>query len=109
MKGDRLTMGKFREHQRSNVDRLYVCDACKSNVRLEDVILTEATGSIRIFAPGSMFVYVNKDGDIVGGSQQPSEQKGDQVLTCPYCDAQHPFGFVMADEKARTVTTIGYA
>jgi len=39
------------------------------------------------------FVYMNKEGKITGGSEQPTKENGDKLLGCPLCDFVHLFGF----------------
>lgn len=71
----------------------FKCDSCKKTFEAHEVILTEAADNIKIMTPPMPFVYVDKDNNLMGGHEQPSKEKGDQILSCPHCEAAHIFGF----------------
>ena len=70
----------------------YQCDSCKKTFKSKDIVFEDAADNITILTPPSPFVYVDKDGKIVGGSKQPSKEKGDKILCCPHCKMTHLFG-----------------
>lgn len=84
-------MAKFENVK--STDDVYVCDNCKKDINASDIILTETTDNVKILTPMCTFVFVDKNGMLIGGGKQPSEKLGDQLLTCPYCNTPHPFGF----------------
>ncbi len=69
------------------------CDDCKEVFTSDMVKLSVPADNIHILTPVMPFVYVDKDNRITGGSEQPSKEKGDRILTCPLCDQAHLFGF----------------
>lgn len=84
-------MTKFESIKKSG--QIYTCDLCKKDIQSEDIITVEAVDNINILAPVNMFIYINKDGIIVGSRTQPSKVLGDMLLACPYCKTPHLFGF----------------
>lgn len=70
----------------------YVCDHCKGVFSQSKIKLSDPVDNITMF-PGTSFRYVNKDGRIMNGPEQPTKENGDKLLTCPLCDFIHLFGF----------------
>jgi len=70
----------------------YKCDSCKKVFPLSEIKFVEAADNITILTPPMPFVFLDKDGIITGGSQQPSKKNGDKILACPHCDKIHLFG-----------------
>ena len=74
----------------------FKCDKCKEEFSGSEVKLVEASDNIKILTPPSPFRYIDKDGFIKGGTEQPSKEKGDRVLACPRCKQIHLFGMDFA-------------
>lgn len=88
-KGEAMTT--FEEVKAAN--RKLRCDECKEKFGANEVVLVEAADNITILTPMIPFVYIDKDGVVKGGNEQPSKEKGDKLLTCPRCGTIHIFGF----------------
>ena len=84
-------MATFEEVKATNF--MFRCDKCKKEFNASEVVLVEAVDNIKILTPLMSFLYINKDGVVTGGGEQPSKEKGDKLLACPYCNAAHIFGF----------------
>jgi len=75
----------------------YSCDKCKKTFTASEVKLVEPGDRISIIPHPIMgFVYVDKNGIIIGCRQQASKEKGDKMLACPHCMYVHLFGFDFA-------------
>ena len=74
-------------------NKILICDSCKKDFPSSKVKLKLASDNVRILSPMMCFLYVDKDGKIMGGSAQPSAEKGDRLLCCPHCNQPHLFGF----------------
>ncbi len=85
-------MAKFREVQKTD-DKPFKCDHCKDTFLLKDVKLSDPADNISILTPGMCFLYVDKEGNIVGGGDQPNKKRGDRLFACPLCAGIHLFGF----------------
>jgi len=72
------------------LSQIYVCDECKKDIDVKNVILTESTSQINMTTMGMPFIFVDKNGIIQGDNKAPI--KGDKLLTCPHCKAIHAFG-----------------
>lgn len=72
---------------------LYKCDHCNCNFEVERIELTDPIDDFQLLTPFMAFRYVDKDGNVTGGQEQPSKKKGDKLLTCPICGTPHLFGF----------------
>jgi len=101
-------MAKFKEVLEKDPDRMYKCDLCKDTFPIKDLKLTDPIGRIKMCTPSARYRFVNKDGEVMENTQQPSNEKGDRMLTCPLCGAQHPFGFMLAPDP-RMVKEAGHA
>jgi len=86
-------MATFEEAKNSN--DVFLCDRCKEKIRAQDIVLQDPADNLHL-APMTPFLYINKEGMITGGSEQPSKEKGDKLLACPHCRTAHLFGFDMA-------------
>lgn len=87
-------MAKFKEIQEKN--ETFRCDCCGKEIKASKVILVEATDNVKIYTPIYSFLYVDKDGKIMGGMEQPSGEKGDKLFACPHCNEPHLFGMDLA-------------
>ena len=78
----------------------YVCDSCKGVFNPSKIKFSDPIDNITM-TPGMMisFLYVDKDGKIMGGREQPTKEKGDKLFTCPLCDFVHLFGFDKFEEE----------
>ena len=83
-------MVTFNEAKKT--DARFECDHCHITIEAKDVELADPAENIHILTPPLPFCYVDKDGEIIGGQEQPSKAKGDKLLTCPYCKTPHIFG-----------------
>lgn len=70
----------------------YKCDFCYKTFDASKIKLTKPAENFKLVTPVRQFVYVDKDGLAMCGSEQPTVEKGDQILTCPECDTPHIFG-----------------
>lgn len=86
---------KFEELKKNDTNH-YKCDNCNGSFLLKDIILTEAVDNINIMTPMSLFVYINKEGNLQTTTIQASGEKSDKLLSCPLCKETHLFGFDMA-------------
>lgn len=87
-------MAKFKEIQEKN--ETFRCDCCKKEIKANEIKLIEAADNVTIHMPICSFLYVDKDGKIMGGGEQPSRKKGDKLFACPYCNEPHLFGMDLA-------------
>ena len=101
-------MAKFKDVITKDPDRRYHCDLCEETFPIKDLRLTDPIDRIKMCTPSARYRFVNKDGEVMESTQQPSHEKGDRMLTCPLCDAQHPFGFMLASDP-RIVKVMGHA
>jgi len=74
-------------------DQTFQCDSCKKIFKARDVVFEDAIDNIKILTPLRPFLYLDKNNKIMGGSEQPSKEKGDKVLCCPHCKQVHLYGF----------------
>lgn len=79
-----------------NEDKEYLCDNCEKSFKAREMKLLDPSSNVKIAIAPSPFIYVDKDGKIMGGREQPSKEKGDKVAACPHCDFVHLFGFDLA-------------
>jgi len=77
----------------------YVCDSCKGVFNPSEIKLSDPIDNITMEPVMLTFMYVDKDGKIMGGRKQPTKEKGDKLLTCPLCDYVHLFGFHRFEEE----------
>lgn len=70
----------------------FKCDFCEKTFDATRIKLTEPVENFKFATPVRRFVYVDKDGIVTYGSEQPTVDMGDKILICPHCDAQHMFG-----------------
>ena len=70
----------------------YACDNCKASFKGSEAVLKEVISNIGMHSFGLHFVFVDKEGKIVGGYGAPDSSKGDKVIHCPKCDYPHLFG-----------------
>jgi hypothetical protein len=75
----------------SQLEKLYKCDKCGHKFKGKDALLKRVTGGFEGVALFASFVYVDKNGKIIGGSKSPGTT--DKTLHCPKCKALHLFGF----------------
>ncbi len=71
----------------------YVCDSCKGVFNPSEVKLSDPVDNITMSPLLISFRYVDINGKIMGGQEQPTKEKGDKLLTCPLCEYIHLFGF----------------
>jgi len=75
-------------------DATYVCDGCKKPIHSRDLVLsTPMDNLVFLYPPTELFVYINKEGILMQGQEQPKSTDGKKILACPYCKKQHIFGF----------------
>jgi len=74
-------------------DKVYKCDECDATFKRNEMKFIEPSDNISILTPLSPFIYADKDGNPIGGSEQPSKEKGDKILACPKCGQIHLYGF----------------
>ena len=84
-------MSQFEDVRKQ--DLTYKCDNCGKTFKAVEVKLEKAKDNLKILTPGLGFRYVDKNGNIMGGSEQPSGEHGDQVFVSPCCNTTHLFGF----------------
>jgi len=72
---------------------MYICDTCKGVFRPSEIKLSDPVDNITMVPVMLTFVYMNKEGKITGGIEQPTKENGDKLLGCPLCDSVHLFGF----------------
>ena len=70
----------------------YECDSCKKVFKGCEAKLIDPSINIKILTPISNFIYVDKEGTIIGGNLPPSLEKEDKLIACPYCKQTHLFG-----------------
>jgi hypothetical protein len=101
-------MAKLTEVIEKRGSSIYKCELCKGIFPIKDIKLTDPIGRIEMYTHRSRYLFVNKEGEVMENTSPPSKDKGDRMLTCPLCGAQHPFGFVLAPDP-RIVKTMGHA
>lgn len=89
-------MATFKSIKQSG--NIYVCDECEKDIPASDVITCEPSENINILTPMMRFVFIDKNGMVIGGASQPSKKLGDKVLVCPHCKSPHLFGFCLKKE-----------
>lgn len=85
-------MAKY-EDIKNNCSIIYKCDECKKTFKSSEIKLEPAKSNIKIINFHMPFLFISKDGMIMGGNFGPDPEKGDQILTCPHCGFPHLFGF----------------
>jgi hypothetical protein len=78
----------------------YKCDFCEEVFDASKIKLSKPAENFKFITPIRKFVYIDKDGIATCGSEQPTVEKGDQILTCPKCDSHHIFGMDQVKELA---------
>jgi len=73
--------------------KIYVCDECKKEFPAKNVKLEDAVDNIKILTPLMPFVYLDKNGKMMGGTEQAKKDLGDKLLCCPHCGQTHLYGF----------------
>ncbi|MFW9871565.1 MAG: hypothetical protein ACFFG0_00505 [Candidatus Thorarchaeota archaeon] len=84
-------MAKFAEIVKKG--QTFICEKCQKDVNAKDIKLQDPISNCEILTPLMPFIFVDKYGTITGGSKMAKEELGDKVLSCPYCDHIHLYGF----------------
>lgn len=88
-------MATFEEAKKEN--KVFKCDHCNELFKASEIVLTDPADNFKILTPGMCFLYIDKNGIITGGNEQPSKEKGDKLLTCPKCNMAHLFGLSLVE------------
>jgi len=84
-------MAKFTDTFKEG--EVFICENCKKEFPAEKIKLQEAFDNPGVTSLTMSFIFVDKNGKIMGGNKPAEKESGDKLLACPYCDAIHLFGF----------------
>lgn len=87
-------MAKFIEC----ANKKFMCDTCKGIFLGKDIILKIASTNFQATSIATPFIFIDKEGVIMGGFNSADGSIGDQILHCPLCNTPHLSGFIPRKE-----------
>jgi hypothetical protein len=70
----------------------FKCNNCKQVFNGENIKLKSAPENAKMQNFMLLFIFVDKDGNIMCSNNGPDGKIGDQITHCPFCDYPHLFG-----------------